>query len=85
MKSGPFQILSSEGLEYKSICALGNSTGVKDLDAIVKANHYCDELGMDSVSLGLTMAAAMELNEKKCIPEKDLQGLVLLQKLSSIS
>lgn len=75
--SGPFQVLKSEGPEYESIWALGGSTGVKDLDAIVKANHYCDELGMDPISLGSTIAAAMELNEKGYIPEDDLQGLDL--------
>jgi len=77
VKSGPFQILNTEGPEYESIWALGSSTGVKDLDAVVKANHYCDELGMDPISLGSTIAAAMELNEKGFIPKEDLQGLDL--------
>ncbi|PDM26469.1 aldehyde ferredoxin oxidoreductase [Candidatus Bathyarchaeota archaeon B24-2] len=77
VKTGPFQILSSEGPEYESIWALGSSAAVKELDAIVKANHYCDELGMDPISLGSTIAAAMELNEKGYIPEEELQGLDL--------
>jgi len=77
VKSGPFQILSSEGPEYESIWALGSSTGVKELDAVVKANHYCDELGLDPISMGSTIAAAMELNERGYIPEEDLQGLDL--------
>ena len=41
VKSGPFQILASEGPEYESVWALGSSTAVKDLDAVVKANHHC--------------------------------------------
>ena len=77
VKSGPYQILASEGPEYESIWALGSSTGVKDLAAITKANHYCDEFGLDPISVGSTIAAAMELNEIKCIPEDDLQGLDL--------
>ncbi|MEM2104215.1 MAG: aldehyde ferredoxin oxidoreductase family protein [Candidatus Bathyarchaeia archaeon] len=77
VKSGAFQVLASEGPEYESIWALGSSTGVKDLDAVVKANHYCDELGLDPISMGSTIAAAMELNERGCIPEEDLQGLDL--------
>jgi len=77
VKSGPFQILASEGPEYESIWALGSATGVKELDAIVKANHYCNEFGLDSISMGSTIAAAMELNEKGYIPEEDLQGLDL--------
>ncbi|MEM3550457.1 MAG: aldehyde ferredoxin oxidoreductase family protein [Candidatus Bathyarchaeia archaeon] len=77
VKSGPFQVLSSEGPEYESVWALGSSTAVKDLDAVVKANHYCDELGLDPISTGSTIAAAMELNERGYIPEEDLQGLDL--------
>jgi len=75
--SGPYQILYSEGPEYESIWALGNSTGVMDLAAIVKANHLCDELGMDPISMGSTIACAMELYEKGYIPAEDLQGLDL--------
>lgn len=74
---GPYQILYSEGPEYESIWALGSSTGVGNLEAVIKANHYCDELGMDPISLGSTIAAAMELNEKGYIPKEDLQGLDL--------
>jgi aldehyde:ferredoxin oxidoreductase len=73
--SGPYQILYTEGPEYESIWALGNSTGVMDLAAIVKANHFCDEFGIDTISMGSTIAAAMELYEKGYIPEEDLQGL----------
>ncbi len=49
VKQGCFQILCSEGPEYESIWALGNSTGVIDLEAIIKANHLCDELGLDTI------------------------------------
>ncbi len=77
VESGPYQILYSEGPEYESVWALGNDTGVTALDAVIKANHLCDELGMDPISLGSTIASAMELNEKGYIPEEDLQGLDL--------
>ena len=77
VEKGPYQILYSEGPEYESIWALGSATGVKELDAIVKANHYCDEFGMDTISIGSTIAAAMELVERGLIPEEELQGLDL--------
>ncbi|HDN01724.1 MAG TPA: aldehyde ferredoxin oxidoreductase, partial [Candidatus Bathyarchaeota archaeon] len=77
VESGPYQILYSEGPEYESVWALGNDTGVTALDAVIKANHLCDELGMDPISLGSTIASAMELYEKGYIPEEDLQGLDL--------
>lgn len=77
IKSGPFQILYSEGPEYENIWALGNDTAIMELDAITKANHFCNEFGMDPISLGSTIASAMELNEKGYVPEDDLQGLDL--------
>ncbi len=77
VKKGPYQVLYSEGPEYESIWALGNDTGVTELDAIIKANHLCDELGMDPISLGSTIACAMELREKGYISEEDLQGIDL--------
>ncbi|RLI89588.1 MAG: aldehyde ferredoxin oxidoreductase [Archaeoglobales archaeon] len=77
VKEGCFQILYSEGPEYESIWALGNTTGVMQLDAIIKANHLCDELGLDTISMGSTIAAAMELREKGYIPDEVLEGLDL--------
>ena len=44
------------------------------MSAVIKANHYCDIFGMDPISVGSTIAAAMELYEKGLIPEEDLQG-----------
>ncbi len=77
VESGPYQILYTEGPEYESIWALGQTTGVFDLEALIKANHYCDEFGLDTISMGSTIAAAMELNERGLIPKEDLQGLDL--------
>ncbi len=77
VESGPYQVLYSEGPEYESIWALGSATAVDNLEAIIKANHYCDEFGLDTISMGSTIAAAMELNEKGYIPKEDLEGLDL--------
>jgi len=77
VKQGCFQITYSEGPEYESIWALGNTTGVTELDAIVKANHLCDELGLDTISMGSTIACAMELREKGYISDDVLEGLDL--------
>ncbi len=77
VEKGPYQVLYSEGPEYESIWALGNATGVTDLEAVIKANHYCDEFGLDTISMGSTIATAMELKEKGAIPEEYLQGINL--------
>jgi len=74
VKSGPFQILTAEGPEYETIWSLGSACGINNFEAVIKAHHLCNELGLEPISLGSTVAAAMELNEKGYIPKEDLQG-----------
>ena len=74
---GPYKIEYTEGPEYESIWALGASTGINDMGAVIRANHYCDIFGMDPISLGSTIACAMELAEKGAIPKEDLEGIDL--------
>ena len=61
-----------EGPEYESGWSLGADCGVKDLVAITKANFMCNELGLDTISTGSTIAAAMELYEKGYIKREDI-------------
>lgn len=63
-----------EGPEYESIWSLGASCGVEHLPHIIRANYLCNKLGLDTISAGSTVAAAMELYEKGFIPEEDLAG-----------
>ena len=71
VKEGPFES-SGEGPEYEAGWAYGASCGVSDLGAICKANFICNEYGMDPISLGSTIACAMELSEMGAIPEEDI-------------
>lgn len=59
--------IAGEGPEYEAAWAMGAECGIGDLDALIKANWLCNELGMDSISLGATIAAAMELYEKGAV------------------
>ena len=58
-------------------CDLGADTGVGDLDAVLKANWICNDLGMDPISMGATLAAAMELYEMGVITQQDSDGIEL--------
>ena len=51
------------GLEYENAWALGASNGVDDLEALTFAAMICNEDGMDPISFGATVSAAMELYE----------------------
>jgi aldehyde:ferredoxin oxidoreductase len=59
---------SGEGPEYESIWALGGDCGVSDLTAIVQANYACNRAGMDTITMGSTIACAMELTEEGLLP-----------------
>ncbi|MFX1559382.1 MAG: aldehyde ferredoxin oxidoreductase family protein [Promethearchaeota archaeon] len=52
------------GPEYESLWALGPQCGINDLEWIAIANDRCNHLGLDTISTGSTIGAAMELVEK---------------------
>jgi aldehyde:ferredoxin oxidoreductase len=48
------------GFEYECIWALGANCGIDDLDYIAYMNRICDELGLDCIETGDTLAVIME-------------------------
>lgn len=52
------------GPEYESIWALGPQCGINDLEWITEANHHCNLMGLDTISVGSTIGCAMELVER---------------------
>jgi len=56
-------------LEYESMFALGSLCGVGDGDAVLRASRRCDELGIDTISAGGTIAFAMECVERGLLDE----------------
>jgi aldehyde:ferredoxin oxidoreductase len=62
---------SGEGPEYETTWSLGACCGIDNLEAITKAHYVCNELGMDPITLGVTIAAAMEMYEKGYLSFKD--------------
>lgn len=53
-----------EGPEYESAWAFGAACGISDLEAVTEANYLCNDLGMDTITAGSTIACAMELSER---------------------
>ncbi len=56
-------------LEYESLFALGSLCGVSDGNAVLRASRLCDELGIDTISAGGTIAFAMECVERGWLDE----------------
>ncbi len=68
---------ASGGLEYETAFAFGPVVGVDDIDALTFAGYLMNEHGMDPISFGVTLAAAMELFEMGVITEQDTDGVPL--------
>ncbi|MBO3840856.1 MAG: aldehyde ferredoxin oxidoreductase family protein [Candidatus Brockarchaeota archaeon] len=59
-----------EGPEYETVFSLGSCCLLWDLETIWRANNLCNDLGLDTISTGVTIACAMELSEKGLTPEE---------------
>jgi aldehyde:ferredoxin oxidoreductase len=61
-----------EGPEYETAWSFGAQCGVDDLEAIFEANMACNDMGLDTISVGSTIGCAMELAERGLI-DSDLR------------
>jgi len=68
---------ASGGLEYETAYAFGPVVGVDDIDALTFAGYLMNEHGMDPISFGATLSAAMELFEMGILTTKDTDGIPL--------
>ncbi len=77
VQTGPDTRLSWKMPEYETLYALGSMLENYDLSAMIQANKWCDELGLDTISMGVTLAFSMECFEKGYLSLKDTGGVPL--------
>ncbi|MDW7670742.1 MAG: aldehyde ferredoxin oxidoreductase family protein [Bacillota bacterium] len=65
------------GPEYETLWGFSADCGVSDLASVIKANYWCNEVGLDTISASATLAAAMELYQRGYIKDDELDGLSL--------
>jgi aldehyde:ferredoxin oxidoreductase len=61
--------VKGHGPEYETLWAFGPDCGVSNLTAVARANYLCNQLGLDTISTGSTIACAMELSGRGYIRE----------------
>ncbi|MBW2030453.1 MAG: aldehyde ferredoxin oxidoreductase family protein [Deltaproteobacteria bacterium] len=76
-RSGPYWGYLAEGPEFETLYSFGGQTGVDELDGIITADRLADELGLDTISAGVTIGFGMELFERGILTTKDTDGLDL--------
>jgi aldehyde:ferredoxin oxidoreductase len=75
--SAPFEGRTVEGPEYENIFALGSMCGIDSIEAVAAAERECDDLGMDAIETGVSIAFAMENFEKGNLTAADTGGMEL--------
>ncbi|MEN6522938.1 MAG: aldehyde ferredoxin oxidoreductase C-terminal domain-containing protein, partial [Anaerolineaceae bacterium] len=75
--TNPKYASEGEGPEYETSWGFGADCGIDDMDAIIKANYICNDLGLDTITMGSTIACAMDLYENGFITLKDTGGMAI--------
>ncbi|MFH2090966.1 MAG: aldehyde ferredoxin oxidoreductase C-terminal domain-containing protein [Pseudomonadota bacterium] len=77
--TGPYkaQKVFVDGPEYETIAGCGSNLGIFDAHTILEINFYCDAYGLDTISVGTSIAFAMECFENKEITIAHTQGMDL--------
>lgn len=65
------------GPEYETIGAMGSLCGIDNLEIVAKAHEVCNDLGIDTISTGVSIAFAMECFEKGILSKEDTNGVDL--------
>jgi aldehyde:ferredoxin oxidoreductase len=72
----PYEIdLEYTGVEYESLASLGSYVGIGDLPTVCKAIELCNKYTLDTISVGGTIAFAMDCFENGLLTTKDTDGL----------
>ena len=65
--------------EYESLYAMGTMLDIHDIISLINANGACDQYGLDTISMGVTLAFVAECLERGIVCEADLGGKVSFQ------
>ena len=77
LDSGRYKGTFCGGPEYETVNALGAGCGTVDIEAVLKANEYCNILGMDVISTGGVIQWLMECKQHNLIDDEIAGGLDL--------
>lgn len=75
VESGDHEGCTVEGPEYENIFALGSMCGHNDIEVVAAAERLCDDLGIDAIEAGVSIAFVMECYEKGLLTDRETEGL----------
>jgi aldehyde:ferredoxin oxidoreductase len=68
---------SGDGPEYVTLGKFGPNLGIDRVEAVLRLNNICNDLGLDTASTGSAIGWAMELFQRGIITTQDTGGLAL--------
>ena len=78
-RGGKFPLELNDGIghkpEYETLCMFGTNLLNDDLDSIVKANEICNNLGLDTISVGATIGYVIECYANGLLTKEQTDGL----------
>jgi aldehyde:ferredoxin oxidoreductase len=79
LQTGPYvgQIVTVDGPEYETVAGLGSNIGNFDPLALIELNFYADTYGIDTISLGNSIAFVMECYQEGILNKERTGGLEL--------
>ncbi len=75
-KQGLYAGKSVKMPEYETLYALGSMLDNGDMNSIINGNHLCDLMGLDTISMGVTLSFVAECIEKGIVSEDEFGGSV---------
>ncbi len=78
VKEGKYAGTRIDGVEYELLYSLGSMLDIDDIEAVAKLNEVCDREGFDGISAGVTLAWAMEANERGLLDKDKMEGIDLM-------
>jgi aldehyde:ferredoxin oxidoreductase len=64
-----------EGPEYETTYALGSNCAIGNRETIIRINWWCDEYGLDTISVGGVIGFVMEMFERGIVSAAELDGI----------
>jgi aldehyde:ferredoxin oxidoreductase len=76
-QTGAYAGILTEGPDFETVYSFGSGVGIDNVDPVIAADRLADEVGLDSISSGVTISFAMELFEKGILTLEDTDGIDL--------
>jgi aldehyde:ferredoxin oxidoreductase len=74
---GKWPVGETDRPEYETLAAFGSMALNDDIESVIKCNEICNRYGLDTISVGATVAWAIECYENGIFTDKETGGIKL--------